>query len=509
MKKPRPSPPIDPLDVLDPARWGLCLAAILDLGLRLYRFWERYRHVFTSCTRDTSVNAYLYLRGVLTLERERNFKNMARRLGQGADGQALQHFMSTSPWAKRDAFDQIQADLGAIPALRQGSIVILDESADAKAGEHSAGAARQRNGRLGKVDVCQVGTYLAYANVAANLWTLIDGELFLPEAWFTPAYADQRKTCGVPVERVFQRKIDLGLQMVERARANGLPFERVACDAFYGRDREFRAELQAKNVLYAAEVPANTQVYRREPRVGVRRRRHRRGRTPTRWKVVSRQKAHPVSGLARSKQTTWYHLRLRPTERGWLEADFAVERVWTITEVGQVCAEWLVIRRELNGKCSYTLLNDPPDTPAEVLIAASCQRYFTERVYEDAKTDLGWAELPMSPAGGRGGPVRQAFKYRAWEHHLALTALALWFVAETKWQWAQTYARDPQLRQQLEVQVLPALSTANVCELLRAVLPVPTLTPKDALRIVIRMLRDRAASTRSRLKKQLNQEASP
>jgi hypothetical protein len=42
---------------------------------------------------------------------------------------------------------------------------------------------------------------------------------------------------------------------------------------------------------------------------------------------------------------------------------------------------------------------------------------------------------------------------------------------------------------------------------LRAVLPVPTLTPNDALRIVIRMLRERAASTRSRLKKQINQEA--
>jgi SRSO17 transposase len=496
MKKPKPSPPIDPLAVFDPARWGLCLAAILDLGLRLYRFWERYRHVFVSRTRDTSANAYLYLRGVLTLERERNFKNMARRLDNGEDGQALQHFMSTSPWARGAVFHQIQADLGAIPALRHGSIVILDESADAKAGAQSAGAARQRNGRLGKVDVCQVGTYLAYANVASQLWTLIDGELFLPEVWFTPAYADQRKACEVPTERVFQRKLDLGLQMIDRVRANGLLFERVACDAFYGRDREFRAALQAKNVLYAAEIPADMHVYRREPRVGIPPKRRRRGRAPTRWKVLSRQRAQPVSRIARSKRTAWQHLRLRPTERGWLEADFAVERVWTITATGQVRAEWLVIRRELNGKCTYTLLNDPPDTPAEALITASCQRYFTERVYEDAKTDLGWAEF-------------QAFKYRAWEHHLALTALALWFVAETKWQWAQTYARDPQLRQQLEVEVLPALSTANVCELLRAVLPVPRLAPKDALRIVIRMLRDRAASTRSRLKQQIIQEASP
>jgi SRSO17 transposase len=74
--------------------------------------------VFVSRTRETTANAYLYLRGVLTLERERNFKNMARRLGNGEDGQALQHFMSTSPWAKSAAFEQIQADLGAVPALQ-------------------------------------------------------------------------------------------------------------------------------------------------------------------------------------------------------------------------------------------------------------------------------------------------------------------------------------------------------------------------------------------------------
>jgi SRSO17 transposase len=158
MKKTKTLPAIDPLDVFDPARWGLCLTVILDLGLRLYRFWERYRLLFASRTRDTSSQAYLYLRAVLTLERERNFKNMARRLDQGEDGQALQHFMSTSPWDKRAVFRQIQADLSAIRALCQGSVMILDESADAKAGAQSAGAARQRNGRLGKVDVCQVGT---------------------------------------------------------------------------------------------------------------------------------------------------------------------------------------------------------------------------------------------------------------------------------------------------------------------------------------------------------------
>jgi hypothetical protein len=83
---------------------------------------------------------------------------------------------------------------------------------------------------------------------------------------------------------------------------------------------------------------------------------------------------------------------------------------------------------------------------------------------------------------------------------LALTGLALWFVAQTKLAWAQAYARDPDLARQLEVEVLPALSTANVRELLKAVLPVPQLTPQQATELVITHLVNRARSTSSRLR---------
>jgi len=209
---------------------------------------------------------------------------------------------------------------------------------------------------------------------------------------------------------------------------------------------------------------------------------------------LSLQTAHEVRTLARSPRTVWQRVRVRPIERGWLEADFAVQRVWTITDAGQVRAEWLVIRREAEGDSTYTLLNDPPDIPPLTLIEASCCRYFTERLFEDGKTGIGWDEF-------------QAQKYRASEHHLALTALALWFVAETKLGWAQTYTRDPELTRQFELDVLPTLSTANVRELLKAVLPVSHLTPKQAIHVVVQMLVDRARSTHSRLKTQSEHEA--
>ncbi len=75
------------------------------------------------------------------MDTRRNFANMERRLRE-ADGQALQHFMSNSPWSGQEVFCQIQDDIKAIEALVEGSVLILDESAEEKAGTHSAGASR-------------------------------------------------------------------------------------------------------------------------------------------------------------------------------------------------------------------------------------------------------------------------------------------------------------------------------------------------------------------------------
>jgi len=365
---------------------------------------------------------------------------------------------------------------------------MLDESADEKAGTHNAGASRQYNGRMGKVDVCRVDTCLTYAN--GGRWAMVDGELFLPEEWFGAAFAQTRRELGIPPERTFETKIALGLKMVKRVKAQGVPFDLLACDALYGRDSQFRADVDAAGVLYAAQVPADTNVYVSEPQVGVPEKRGKRGRPRPRLHVLSRQRPHEVRGLARHPQTVWQQVMGRDTERGRLAADCAVQRVWTVAAGKRPRVEWLVMRREAQGDCSYTLLNAPEDTPHERLIAWSCRRYFIERTFEDAKTAIGWDEF-------------QAQKYRAGEHHLALTAASLWFVAQTKLAWAQAYPRDPDLARALAVEVLPALSTANVRELLKAVLPVPQLTLEQATDLVITHLVKRTRSTSSRLMSQM------
>jgi hypothetical protein len=124
-----------------PRRWGLSAEALAHLGDRLCQCWRRLRGGFTPRTRDPSERAYDYLRAQLTMDTERNFAHMDRPLN-GGDGQALQHFMSNSPWSGPAVCEQIQAEIQAPPALAQGSPLILDESAEEKAGMPNVGASR-------------------------------------------------------------------------------------------------------------------------------------------------------------------------------------------------------------------------------------------------------------------------------------------------------------------------------------------------------------------------------
>lgn len=429
------------------------------------KFHRHFRSCFKTRTRDPSACALRYWRGQLTMEDQRNFANIERRVEPDKDGQQLQQFMTDSPWAAAAVYERIQKDIKADPRLRQGGVLIVAESADAKAGECSAGAGRQYNGRLGKVDICQVATCLSFVHPASGAWTLVDNELFLPQDWFGADYADLRQAVGLPAERTFQTKPQLASAMIQRAVQRGLPFGRVAADDLYGRNRAFRAGLG--KLPYALQVPLDTPIY------------------------LSPQATTHVTAMdvALWHKTPWGRLAVGPVERGLLSAEFAARRIWTPDQEGLLEELWLVLRRDPDGRLTFTLLNDPVGTDLDTLVRASCQRHYVERVIQDAKSELGWGDFC-------------ARKYLAWEHHVALTAAALWFVAGVKLDWKARYQRDPRLKQVFELEVLPALSTANVRDLLQAALPLPRLGPAAASKLVTKHLVNRARSTSSRLKKQ-------
>ena len=169
----------------------------------------------------------------------------------------MHHYISESPWSGEGVIKQVRNEIAQHPHFAHESVLILDESADDKAGQGSAGAGRQYNGRLGKVDLCQVGVFLALAKDGLSCW--IDGDLFLPEAWFDDDHAELREQVGVPKARTFLTKLELGWQLVVRAQQEEVPFRALVCDGLYGRSVAFRRQLNAAEIEYYADIPANTQ----------------------------------------------------------------------------------------------------------------------------------------------------------------------------------------------------------------------------------------------------------
>lgn len=247
------------LSVFSPERWGLPKEAVHELGSRLHDVWQRFRQCFTTFRHDTSKYALIYLKGLMLLPCQRNYKNIARKvISPDSDGQNLQQFMSDSPWPSTNVFDQIQMEIRDDNRLH-GGMLTLDESGDVRSGDKSAGAAHQYIGNVGKTAMGQVGVGLGY--YAANVWTMVDAELYLPEVWFDKEHKERFPDLHIPEDREFKTKAEIGLELIDRAVENGLPFSRFSSDAFYGKSFEFRAGLDEREIPFLVDIPGNHKVY--------------------------------------------------------------------------------------------------------------------------------------------------------------------------------------------------------------------------------------------------------
>ena len=433
-------------------------------------------------THDKTEYGFQYVSGLLRIENKRNMANIGRKTG--TPKQNMHHFMSNSPWSGLKLIKGLQDEIKEHPEFQAGAILTLDESPDEKAGDHSAGAGRQHNGRLGKVEMSQVGVFLFLVTPRVNTW--IDGDLFIPEHWFGEQYAERRKKVGLPEERVFQTKPELGWQMIQRAIENQVPFDAVAMDDLYGRNNKLRKRLDQAGIEYYGDIPANTIVYLDQPIIKYPKTKA--GKRSKQPKIVAKQR-YEARELLHHPALEWQTITLRPNERGLLRARFGRCRVWTVHN-NHCRQEWLLIRQD-GQRVTFVLSNASSDTSLKTMAWRKSHRYFIERSNQDAKSELGWDEF-------------QAIKYRAWEHQLALTILASWFVAETRLDWMNRFDRDPALLEQYEVDVLPLLSVGNVRELLRAAMPLPNLSSQQAASLVVEHLVNRTRSRKSRLSKTLD-----
>lgn len=171
-----------------------------NLAQEFAEFHQQYHDLFELGTRSVVIQSRHYLFGLIQAQR----KNMARIVEAvpGTNWQSLHHYTSDSPWDAFAVMDRIGTDADSVIGNDPDSCLIVDESGFTKRGTKSVGVARQWNGRLGKVDNCQVGVYLAL-NCREQV-TLTDTRLFLPQEW-----TNSKRRCqqaGVPKDRYQQRK---------------------------------------------------------------------------------------------------------------------------------------------------------------------------------------------------------------------------------------------------------------------------------------------------------------
>jgi SRSO17 transposase len=162
-------------------------------------------------------------------------------------------------------------------------VALIDESGVVKQGDDSVGVAAQYCGSLWKVANSQVGVYLGYASRKG--YSLIKGQLFIPESWFDEEHTDKRVACGIPAELLPQTKPEIGLELLRRAIQRGsLPFAWVAADELYGDSPAFRDGVAELDKWYFTEIKSTTPIWRCRPEVYVPEWKGR-GRHPTRLRL--------------------------------------------------------------------------------------------------------------------------------------------------------------------------------------------------------------------------------
>jgi SRSO17 transposase len=310
----------------------------------------------------------------------------------------VQHFVGAGAWDDDAVMTELRQHVRAELADPEG-VLVVDPSGFPKKGTHSCGVDRQWCGRLGKVDNCQVGVFLAY--VSARGSALVDRQLYLPKDWATDR--QRRKKCQVPKEVTFQESWRIGLDLIERAGAE-LPFGWVAGDDEFGRVTAFRAALRQRQRRYVLDVPANTLIRDLEetPAPGRRRPPWRRvdvwakAQPSSRWQKVARG-----AGAKGPKRVWALQARVQAKDEGGRVGP--EERVMVIRTIDGEAQTW------------YTLSNAPAEVPLARLAEVQGQRHGVEEVLQAGKGEVGLGHYEVRSWVG-------------WHHHMTLSLLALWFL---------------------------------------------------------------------------------
>jgi SRSO17 transposase len=354
-----------------------------ELGRWLKPFVERLGH------KARRRMCPLYIAGLIGPGDRKSVAPMAERFAPG-DYDQLHHFVAAGVWdaAPLETELLVQAD-----KLVGGSdaVLVIDDTAVPKKGQHSVGVAAQYASALGKTANCQTLVSLTLARGEVPVTVAL--RLFLPESWTSDRA--RLKRAGVPLEhRMARTKPEIALGEIDRMVAAGVSFGCVLADAGYGLSAPFRHGLTERGLTWAVGIPRHLKVYP----LGVQ----------LIWPVAGRgrprQRSVPdilsVAAEAMLANIRWQTIAWRTGTKGKLKARFAAVRVRTadgppqrIRDKGQQHLPgdeaWLIGEHRSSGERKYYLANLPAGTNLHTLAATIKARWVCEQAHQQMKEELG------------------------------------------------------------------------------------------------------------------------
>jgi SRSO17 transposase len=349
----------------------------------LSRFGE-FADQFSDCfSRRVQRNAASqYLEGLFNDSERKSMQAMHGRLSDPIHYQALQHFITHSPWAAKPLWDRVCA-----MRPEPHGILALDDTGLPKQGRHSVGVKRQYSGTLGKTGNCQVA--VSSVLISAEVVWPLGCELYLPRDWTEDA--TRRARVGIPRRVSFREKWRIALAQVRAVIKRGVQVTAVVADADYGTTAGFRHGLERLGLRYAVAIRCTLKL----------------------WRAGARRAATAAELAGQTPARRWQRVCWGDGTKGPLAARFLAIRVRPLRSRGE---RWLLCERSLTkDERKYYLLNlDASAALPELVRLARC-RWPIEQQYRELKDELGWDHFE-----GR--------TYRGWTHHAVLTAIAFAFL---------------------------------------------------------------------------------
>jgi SRSO17 transposase len=347
---------------------------------RFGQFADQFAGCFTrQAQRDAASH---YLDGLFNDSERKSMQAMQGRLGDPGSYEALQHFITDSPWDAERVWTQLRA---LVPVKR--GVLALDDTSFPKQGRCSPGVKRQYCGARGKTANCQVAvsTVLLDDQLA---WPLTF-ELYVPKDW--AGDSPRRAQAGIPEAVRFREKWRMALAHIRRILREGFQLTGVLADADYGSNAPFRQGVERLGLRYGVAIRGNL----------------------TMWTAGARRTRAASTIGAALPEAEWHEVTWGAGTKGDLTARFAAVRVRPAKSRGD---RWLLCERALatdERKCY--LLNLDATATLQDMVTLVRGRWPIEQQYRELKDELG-----LDHFEGR--------RHRGWTHHTVLAAVAFTFL---------------------------------------------------------------------------------